>query len=72
MFNWFKRQFTKNKNTETLRVERKPWVKVEQTEFGTRYWRDDGTYMDIWDLIPDPGFTGAYINKDEKTRQDEN
>lgn len=72
MFGWFKRKFAKKETSESIsRQERDPWVKVEQTVYGTRYWKKDGTYMDIFDLIPSPGFSEAYLKRIENGEEQE-
>lgn len=65
IINWFKIHFTKNK-IERPTHKPKPWAKIEQTSYGTRYYYEDGTYLEIWDLIPSPATPGSYITKTEE------
>lgn len=69
MIKWLKKIFLKSKPSIEQPKERK-WYKIEQFSdgpiSGTRYYYKDGSYLEILDIIPDPGFSSETFNKDEK------
>lgn len=54
---------------ERIKERSKHWAKVEQFYDGPMAWTEytdhDGVVSRIYDLIPDPGFSHAYLDKKE-------
>lgn len=62
---WFNIHFTKNKIKIEKSKQKNPCIRKENFHngitSGTRYFYKDGTSLEMWDLIPEPGFSSTKL-----------